>query len=107
MYTAFVYRRDEQIKTTIMDAIENRWVFIHTDSMGFAYLCDQTKDPAGFVHDDLMVTIKQLKTIAMKHGYSQAEVDAMGTEIAKFINFRYGWTPELRQEHYSLPPYEW
>ncbi|OWY95281.1 hypothetical protein PHMEG_00034754 [Phytophthora megakarya] len=48
----------------ILELLEERWRFLHTDSMGIAYLLDHTKKFSAFQGDDQINTVTQLVGIA-------------------------------------------
>lgn len=81
MSTAIGYKDFPEILELVMD----RWAFLHTESMAFAYFLDpKTKAGEGFIGNDLYDSDFCLKEFIMKNQFAQS-VQQIEAELELFV----------------------
>ncbi|ETN18976.1 hypothetical protein PPTG_04411 [Phytophthora nicotianae INRA-310] len=66
LYTTNVDGVPKQVQTKILEAIQAKRDFVHTETMGFSFLLDHTKKVSDFVDANLADSIETLKTLAVQ-----------------------------------------
>ncbi|ETP02669.1 hypothetical protein F441_20306 [Phytophthora nicotianae CJ01A1] len=56
----------KKVQTKNLEAIQAKWDFVHTETMGIYFLLDHTKKVSDFVDADLADSIETLKTLAAR-----------------------------------------
>jgi hypothetical protein len=70
----------------ILELVKDRWAFLHTESMGFAYFLDPKLKPGeGFIDDDMYDTMEALPEFIIRKNFCTEETE-ITAEITKFIN---------------------
>jgi hypothetical protein len=91
VYSAFMNLSLHQFPEHVKTKIDDRWAFLHTESMRFAYLWDhKTKGGRGIIDDDLPNTITQLLdyTSTKKRHFGISISDGgMKKELYDFLTF--------------------
>jgi hypothetical protein len=69
----------------ILKLVHERWVFLHTPSMAFAYYLDpKTAGGMGMVEDDVLITDEQIKKFILSEKKLCLDSKAIDAEIANF-----------------------
>ena len=87
------FRQNESIS----EVVQNRWNFLHTESMGFAYLLSPaTKGGEDMVHNDRSDTIKQLKSYINVFFTAENDRNFATEDLEKYLS-KYAYT-EVRSD---------
>ncbi|ETK73170.1 hypothetical protein L915_19868, partial [Phytophthora nicotianae] len=65
----------KKVQTKNLEAIQAKWDFVHTETMGIYFLLDHTKKVSDFVDADLADSIETLKTLAVRLGIISTEAE--------------------------------
>ncbi|ETL85942.1 hypothetical protein L917_14579 [Phytophthora nicotianae] len=86
LYTTNVDGVPKQVQTKILEAIQAKRDFVHTETMGFSFLLDHTKKVSDFVDANLADSIETLKTLAVRLDIvlTEAEKIRIGAEVNAF-----------------------
>jgi hypothetical protein len=86
IYKIFKTMLDEyESEADIIELVKDRWAFLHTASMGFAYFLDpKTKAGEGFVDNDLYDNAELLKEFAVLKGFCESQLTVQ-LEYEKFV----------------------
>ncbi|KAL3664772.1 hypothetical protein V7S43_009952 [Phytophthora oleae] len=96
------------IAASIMELIEDRWNFIHTDAMAVAFLLDPTKDPDDFVDDDKATASEHIREIGARLGYSRDKQVLAYKEASRFVSLKLDRKQQGRQmEGHNMAPLNW
>lgn len=62
------------LNKNFLELIKDRWAFLHTESMGFAYFLDpKTRAGEGFIDDDLYDNARLLKDFVLRKNFTDDE----------------------------------
>ena len=86
IYSCFIELKDEwKNDSELLAIVEERWAFVHTESMRFAYLLNpNTKAGLRMVGTDKMDTIEQLRDFVINKKQYNAELSELNLEINMF-----------------------
>ncbi|EPZ34056.1 hypothetical protein ROZALSC1DRAFT_28826 [Rozella allomycis CSF55] len=85
-------------RNAILELIKERWNFVYSKSLGFAYLLDQTKSTAAVVGRDLQDTIEQAVTIMERMGLPTGiTTNEFGAAIVRLHYEKASWTDEEKR----------
>eukprot|EP00644_Phytophthora_capsici_P006750 jgi/Phyca11/561897/estExt2_Genewise1.C_PHYCAscaffold_80174 len=101
-----VYREPMFLADTasrIVELINDRWNFLHTDAMAIAFLLDPTKDPADFVGNDHRNALQHVREVAARLKYSDEQQQSAFHEASLFLTAK--WDKKI--DGGGLAPLEW
>ena len=88
IYSLFLELRSKwATNSKLIDIVDKRWAFLHTESMGFAYFLNpQYKAGCLMINTDIVDTLKQLKVFILEKKKYNISVEDLNSEINLFIS---------------------
>jgi len=87
----------------ILDLIQSRWNFLHTDTMGVGFLLDPTKNPDDFVGNDCNDALEHVRIVAARIGVDGVTQKKAFREANAFVNTKRDWTADERAKQGEVP----
>lgn len=93
---------DDGMAVELKEIVSTRWNFIHTESMGFAYLLSPKSGNKQWVSQDKVATKKQLKNYISVFYSDEDDIKKCNIELTNYLTDMGNLSECLEEEYFSL-----